>query len=75
MLKFLFFSALVISSLTFGGVVFVPLLILGMVIWLITLPFRLVFGVMGGLVQLVLGLVGAVFALVFAPFRLLRRSA
>ena len=67
MLKFFFFSALVISALTVGGVLFVPLVILIAVIWLITLPFRLVFALVGGLLQLTFGLLGAV---LLAPFRL-----
>ena len=75
MLKFLFFSALVVAALTFGAVVFVPLMILGLGIWLITLPFRLVLGLIGGVLHLAFGIVGAVFALLFAPFRLLRRVA
>ena len=68
MLTFFFFSALVIAALTFGAVVFVPLMVIGLLIWLITLPFRLVFAVVGGLIH-------AVFALLFLPVRLLRRMA
>lgn len=61
MLTFFFFSALVIAAVTFGGIVFFPLLAVGLVIWLVfwlvTLPFRLVF------------------AILVLPFRLLRRVA
>ena len=68
MLTFLFFSAMAIAAVTFGAVVFGPLLIIGAAIWVITLPFRLVFG----LIAAVFAIIGAV---LFAPFRLLRRIA
>jgi hypothetical protein len=71
MLRFLFFGALLIAAVTFGGVVFFPLLILGMVIWLLTLPFRLVFALVGGLIYAVFAILGMVFAVLLAPFRLL----
>jgi hypothetical protein len=71
MLKFFFFSALVMSALTVGGILFVPLLILGAMIWLVTLPFRLAFALVGGLIHAVFAIIGAV---LFAPVRLLRRA-
>jgi hypothetical protein len=52
MLKFLFFSALVVAAVTFGGVVLVPLMLLALVIWALTLPFRLTFWVIGGIIRL-----------------------
>jgi hypothetical protein len=72
MLKILFFSAMAIAAVTLGGVVFIPLLIIGALIWLITLPFRLVFSLVGGLICAVFAIVSAVLV---APFRLLRRLA
>jgi hypothetical protein len=75
MLTFFFFSALVIAALTFGAVVFVPLMLVGLAIWLILLPLRLVFAFVGGAMYLAFGIVRAIFALIFAPFRLLRRFA
>jgi hypothetical protein len=72
MLKFLFFGAMAVAAVTFGGVVFLPLLIIGALIWLITLPFRLVFSLAGGVIFAVFAIVSAV---LLAPFRLLRRFA
>src|SRR5688572_4440614 len=46
MLTFFFFSALVIGALTFGAVVFIPLLIIGFVVWLLLLPVRLVLAIL-----------------------------
>ena len=40
MLKFLFFSALVLAAVTIGAPIFFPLLLIFGVIWLITLPFK-----------------------------------
>jgi hypothetical protein len=61
MLTFLFLSALVIAAVTFGGIVFFPLLAIGLVIWLVfwlvALPLRLVFAILS------------------LPFRVLRRMA
>jgi len=57
MLKFLFFSALVVAAVTLGAPIFFPLLIVFSLIWLITLPIRLVFGLifmlLWGIVRLV----------------------
>ena len=75
MLTFFFFSALVIAALTFGAVVFVPLLMIGFVVWLLLLPVRLVFAGVDGALYLAFGIIRAVFALLFAPFRFLRRMA
>ena len=52
MLKFLFFGALVVAAVTFGGVVLVPLMLLALVIWALTLPLRLTFWVIGGIIRL-----------------------
>ena len=67
MLKFLFFSALVLAAVTIGAPVLIPLLILFSLLWLITLPIRLVFGLTAGVIHLVFGIIGAIFSLVFAP--------
>ena len=68
MLQSLFFSALVIAAVTFGGVVLVPLMILALVIWALTLPFRLTFWVIGGMIRLPFVIVAAI---VWGIFRLL----
>ena len=71
MLKFLFFSALVLAAVTVGAPIFIPLLILISLIWLITLPIRLVFGLTAGAIHLVFGIISAVIALVFSPIVLM----
>jgi hypothetical protein len=71
MLKLLFFSALALAAVTIGAPVFFPLLIVFALIWLITLPIRLVFGLTGVVIKLILGLIGAVFGILFSPFVLL----
>ena len=59
----------------FAALVALPLLIIGGIFWLIMLPFRLFFGVLGlvfglvfGAFGLVFGLVGWIFRLVFGVF-------
>jgi hypothetical protein len=71
MLKFLFFSALVLAAVTVGAPIFFPLLIVFSLIWLITLPIRLVFGLTGLVMKLIVGIVGAVFGILFSPFVLI----
>ena len=71
MLKFLFFSALVLAAVTVGAPILIPLLIVFSLIWLITLPIRLVFGLTGVVMKLIFGIIGAVFGVLFAPFVLL----
>ncbi|HZJ34239.1 MAG TPA: hypothetical protein VFD21_21885 [Vicinamibacterales bacterium] len=71
MLKFLFFSALVVAAVTLGAPIFFPLLIVFSLIWLITLPIRLVFGLTAVVMKLIFGIIGAVFSIVFAPFVLM----
>ena len=71
MLKFLVFSALVLAAITLGAPIFFPLLILFSVIWLITLPIRLVFGLTAVVMKLIVGIIGAVFGVLFAPFVLM----
>ena len=68
MLKFLFFSALVLAAVTIGAPIFVPLMVLALVIWVITLPFRLTFWVIGGLIRLPFVILGAI---VWGIFRLI----
>ena len=68
MLKFLFFSALVLAAVTIGAPILVPLMVLALVIWVITLPFRLTFWVIGGLIRLPFVIVGAI---VWGIFRLI----
>ena len=61
MLTVLAFSALAVAGVAIGGALFIPLIVIGGLIWLITLPIRLLFGfVFGGLFRLVFGLFGAV---------------
>jgi hypothetical protein len=64
MLTFLFFSALALVAFATGGLFLIPFLIVGAVIWLITLPFRLLFG---GLFRLIFGIGGALLGIVLAP--------
>ena len=68
MLKFLFFSALVLAAVTIGAPILVPLMVLALVIWVITLPFRLTFWVNGGLIRLPFVILGAI---VWGIFRLI----
>jgi hypothetical protein len=68
MLKFLFFSALVLAAVTIGAPILVPLMVLAVVIWVITLPFRLTFWVIGGLIRLPFVILGAI---VWGIFRLI----
>jgi len=71
MLKFLVFSALVLAAVTIGAPIFFPLLIVFSLIWLITLPIRLVFGLTAVVMKLIFGIIGAVFGVLFAPFVLM----
>ena len=71
MLKFLFFSALVLAAVTLGAPIFFPLLILLTLVWLLTLPFRIVFGLTAWIIKFAFGIVGAVIGIVFSPFVLL----
>ena len=71
MLKFLFFGALVLAAVTIGAPIFFPLLLIVGVVWLITLPIRLVFGLVGWMFHLIFALLGIVFGIVFAPITLL----
>lgn len=68
MLKFLFFSALVLAAVTIGAPILIPLMLLALVIWVITLPFRLTFWVIGGLIRLPFVILGAI---VWGIFRLI----
>jgi len=70
MLKFLFFSALVLAAVTIGAPIFFPLLLIFGVLWLITLPIRLVFGMVGWVFHLIFALIGLVLGVVFAPVML-----
>lgn len=68
MLKFLFFSALVLAAVTIGAPILIPLMLLALVIWVITLPVRLTFWVIGGLIRLPFVILGAI---VWGIFRLI----
>jgi len=70
MLKFLFFSALVLAAVTIGAPIFFSLLLIFGVLWLITLPIRLVFGMVGWVFHLIFALIGLVLGVVFAPVML-----
>ena len=59
MLTFLFLCAM---GLAFAALIAIPVMLFGMLVWVITLPFRLFFG-------LFFGLFGLMFALVFGIFR------
>ena len=60
MLKFLFFSALVLAAVTIGLPILLPLMIVVLLIWVIVLPFRLTFWVIGGLIRLPFVILGAI---------------
>lgn len=64
MLAFIIFSAL---AMAFAGVVAIPFMLIGAVLWLVMLPFRLFFKLLGGLLGMVFGLVGGLIGLVIAP--------
>jgi hypothetical protein len=67
MLTFLLAGAMVLAVLGFGMFA-LPLLIVGGVLWLVTLPIRLLFGfVFGGLFRLFFGLLGGLFSLILIP--------
>jgi len=68
MLTFLFLSLFALAAFGFAGVFALPLIAIGAVIWLVTLPFRLLFGfVFGGLFRLVIAIGGALLGIVLAP--------
>jgi len=73
MLKFLFFSALVLAAVTIGLPILLPLMILALVIWVITLPFRLTFWVIGGVIRLPFVILAAIVWGIFRLFSPRRR--
>src|SRR5688572_26554027 len=63
MLTFLLISALILAVLGFGAIS-LPFLIVGAVIWLVTLPIRLLFGfVLGGFFRVIFGVFGGLLGL------------
>jgi hypothetical protein len=60
MLTFLVVSSLALGAAVIAGVAALPILAVGAVIWLVLLPFRLLF-------KLVFGVLGAAFGLLAAP--------
>ena len=64
MLGFLIFGAL---ALAFAGVVAIPFMLIGAVIWLVMLPFRIFFKLLGAIFGMVFGLGGALLGLIIAP--------
>jgi hypothetical protein len=67
MVTFLLVSALILAFLGFGFLA-VPLLVVGGIFWLVTLPIRLMFGfVFGGLFRVFFGVLGALLGLILAP--------
>jgi hypothetical protein len=58
-------AGFVVMLMVFAVVIAIPALLLGGLIWLITLPFRLFFGLIGMVFGLVFGLIGIVFRVVF----------
>ena len=75
MLTFLFLCAM---GLAFAALLAIPALLFGLVIWVITLPFRLffglifgMFGMVFGIIRFVFGIVGGILGLVLAPIGIL----
>jgi hypothetical protein len=64
MVAFVVLSAL---ALAFAGVVAIPFLVMGALFWLITLPLRILFKLIGGLFGMVFGLLGGLLGLIIAP--------
>ena len=62
MLTFLFLCAV---GLTFAALIAIPVLLFGLLIWVVTLPFRLFFGLFFGLFGLLFGLIFGIFRFVF----------
>ena len=68
MLTFLFFSLFAIAAFSLTGALALPLIALAGVLWLVTLPFRLLFGfAFGGMFRLVFGIGGALLGIIFFP--------
>lgn len=61
MLTFLILSGLVLAVIVIGGLLTLPFLLIGAVVWLLLLPFRLLF-------KLVFGIGGALLGLLLTPF-------
>ena len=67
MLTFLLVSSLALAFLGFGFLA-LPLIVVFGLIWLITLPIRLLFGfVFGGLFRVLFGLLGGLLGLILGP--------
>lgn len=64
MLTFLFISAVVLLALVIGGLIAIPILAVGSLVWLVLLPIRLLFKGM-------FWLVGALLGMVLAPILML----
>jgi hypothetical protein len=64
MFGFLIISAL---ALAFAGVMAIPFIVIGAVLWLITFPLRLLFKLIGGILGMVFGLLGGLLGLIIAP--------
>jgi hypothetical protein len=55
-------------TLLFGALFALPFLAIGAILWLVTLPIRLLFGIVfGGIFRLIFGLGGALLGLIIAP--------
>jgi hypothetical protein len=71
MLTFLLLSLFAFVAFGLTGALALPLLAIAAVVWLVTLPFRLlfglVFGVLGGLFRLVFGIGGALIGIILFP--------
>jgi hypothetical protein len=61
------FIVLAALALALAGVVAIPFIVIGGVIWLITFPLRLLFKLVGGILGMVFGLLGGLLGLVIAP--------
>jgi hypothetical protein len=75
MLTFLLFVLIAVAAVALGGAVFIPIILFVGLIWLITLPFRLVLVLIRGIFRLSFGLVGALFLILLAPIRILTGGA
>ena len=75
MLTFLFLCAM---GMALVGLIAIPIVLFGMLFWVITLPFRLFFGLFGlvfglifGIFRVVFGIIGGILGFVLAPIGLL----
>jgi hypothetical protein len=75
MLTFLFLCAV---GMAFAGLLAIPFMLFGLLFWVITLPFRIFFGLFGvffallfGVFRFVFGIIGSILGFILAPIGLL----